>query len=522
MSSFLQLLTQPPPIFTTHPLFFAVLLSLLLIFLTKCLLLTNLTTTTATRNLPPSPLKLPLIGHFHHLGLLAHRSLQSLAQKHGPIILLQLGRVPTLVISSPEAAREIMKTHDLAFSDRPRSSIAKRLLYNYKDLSMAPYGEYWRQLKSIYVLQLLSNRKVHSFHDVREEEIALMVEKIEGLSSSCSVVDLSETLMSVTSDVIYRAVMGTKFGDLGFGERFRGLMRDLLKLLGDVDIGDFVPWLGWINYVNGFHAKIDRVAKGLDGLLEAIVAERVNGVKREEGNDGGGDVEIEGSKNFFDILLQIYQDGGSIDRDCIKAQILVAFAAGTDTTYTLLEWAMSELLRNPRVMKKLQHEVREILAGKSKIVEDDLEKMQYLKAVIKETLRLRPPIPLLVPREARQDTKVMGYDVAAGTMVITNMWAIGRDPGIWDEPEEFRPERFLNSSVDFKGHDFQLIPFGAGRRGCPGISFATATSELVLANLMCKFDWALPGGARAEDLDMTETIGATTPRKIPLLALATP
>ncbi|GFZ03855.1 cytochrome P450, family 71, subfamily A, polypeptide 22 [Actinidia rufa] len=499
MSSFLQLLTQPPPIFTTHPLFFAVLLSLLLVFLTKCLLLTNLTTTTATRNLPPSPLKLPLIGHFHHLGLLAHRSLQSLAQKHGPIMLLQLGRVPTLVISSPEAAREIMKTHDLAFSDRARSSTAKRLLYNYKDLSMAPYGEYWRQLKSIYVLQLLSNRRVHSFHDVREEEIALMVEKIEGLSSSCSVVDLSKTLMSVTSDVIYRAVMGTKFGDLGVGERFRRLMRDLLKLLGDVDIGDFVPWLGWINSVNGFHAKIDRVAKGLDGLLEAIVAERVNGVKREEGNDGGGDVEIEGSKNFFDILLQIYQDG-----------------AGTDTTYTLLEWAMSELLRNPRVMKKLQHEVREILAGKSKIVEDDLEKMQYLKAVIKETLRLRPPIPLLVPREARQDTKVMGYDVAAGTMVITNMWAIGRDPGIWDEPEEFRPERFLNSSVDFKGQDFQLIPFGAGRRGCPGISFAMVTSELVLANLMCKFDWALPGGARAEDLDMTETIGAThTEKKSP-------
>ena len=228
-------------------------------------------------------------------------------------MLLQLGRVPTLVISSPEAAREIMKTHDLAFSDRPRLSTAKRLLDNYKDLSMAPYGEYWRQLKSIYVLQLLSNRRVHSFHDVREEEIALMVEKIEGLSLSCSVVNLSETLMSVTSDVIYRAVMGTKFRDLGVGQRFRGLMRDLWNLFGDVDIGDFVPWLGWINSVNGFHAKIDRVAKGLDGLLEAIVAEPVNGVKREE----------EGSRNFFDILLQIYQDGGSIDRDCIKAQILV-------------------------------------------------------------------------------------------------------------------------------------------------------------------------------------------------------
>lgn len=198
------------------------------------------------------------------------------------------------------------------------------------------------------------------------------------------------------------------------------------------------------------------------------------------------------------------------------------FAAGTDTSYAVLEWAMSELLRNPRVMKKVQNEVRGIARGKTRIAETDLQEMHYLKALIKETLRLYPPIPLLIPRESTQDVKIKGYDIAAGTRVVTNAWAIARDPALWDEPGEFRPERFLNSSVDFKGQDFQLIPFGAGRRGCPGITFAMTTNELVLANLVHKFDWALPDGARAEDLDMTQCTGLTIHRKVPLLAVGTP
>ncbi|GMP35352.1 hypothetical protein CsSME_00007822 [Camellia sinensis var. sinensis] len=232
----------------------------------------------------------------------------------------------------------------------------------------------------------------------------------------------------------------------------------------------------------------------------------------------------EGKEDFLDILLRIYKDssGISIDRDSIKAVVLTTFAAGTDTTSTFLEWAMTGLLRYPRVMKKAQNEVREVVSGKHDITDDDLEKMHYLRVVIKEVFRFHPPIPLLVPRKARHDIKVMGYDVAVGTMVMINAWAIGRDPAVWDEPEEFRPERFLNSAIDYKGMDFQLIPFGARRRGCPGISFVMAVNELVLANLLHKFDWELPGGAKAEDLDMTECPGVTIHRGIPLLAVAFP
>lgn len=198
------------------------------------------------------------------------------------------------------------------------------------------------------------------------------------------------------------------------------------------------------------------------------------------------------------------------------------FAAGTDTTYTVLEWAMSELLKHPEVMKKLQNEVREKAGEKEYINEDDLEKMLYLKAVMKETLRLHPPIPLLVPRESTQDIKLKSYQIKARTRVMINAWAIGRDPEVWEDAEEFRPERFLNNPIDFKGHDFMLIPFGAGRRGCPGVLFAMAVSEMAIANVAGKFKWTLPGGVDNKDLDMTEVSGLSIHRKFPLIAMASP
>ena len=197
------------------------------------------------------------------------------------------------------------------------------------------------------------------------------------------------------------------------------------------------------------------------------------------------------------------------------------FAGGTDTIYTTLEWAMTELLRHPKAMKELQNEVRGISKGQQ-ITENDLEKMHYLKAVIKETFRLHPPAPLLFPRESMKDVKIMSYDIPAGTMVLVNAWAIGRDPMFWDEAEEFHPERFLNTNIDFKGQFFQLIPFGAGRRACPGISFAIIIIELLLANLINRFDWELAGGMKAKDLDMTERPGISVHRKFPLIVVATP
>ncbi|XP_044486208.1 cytochrome P450 736A117-like isoform X1 [Mangifera indica] len=475
---------------------------------------------TSHNNLPPSPSKLPILGNIHQLGLYPYRSLQSLAQRYGALMLLHFGRVPVLIISSADVAREITKTYDLIFSNRPKSMIAEKLLYDGKDVSLAPYGEYWRQIRSLCMLQLLSNSRVQSFKTVREEEISLFIKKIEIFVSLSMPVNLSEMFFSLTNDVVCRAAFGRKYSEGEGGRKFKELLGEFSQLLGGLNIADFIPWLRWVNYFNGVDAKVKKVAKELDEFLDKVVEEHLHGQEREIKNHGSED-----GKDFVDVLLEVQKDNKddfSFGKVTIKALILDVFAAGTDTTYTVMEWAMAELLRHPRVMKELQNEVRLIGNGKEKIKEEDLDNMYYLKAVLKETLRLHPPVPLLVPRESTQDVKIKGYNISAGTMVITNAWAIGRDPASWDKPDDFSPERFLNNSIDFKGHDFQLIPFGAGRRGCPGTLFAMVIIEIVLANLVHKFDWSLPVGTKPEDLNMTEFTGLTAHRMVPLHAVATP
>lgn len=473
----------------------------------------------SNKRLPPSPPRLPILGNLHQLSMLSHRSLQSLGSRNGPLMLLHFGSKPVLVVQSADAASEIMKKHDLIFADKPHTRTIRRIFYDLKDIAAAPYGEYWRKLKSICILQLLSSKGVQSFKFIREEETALLMKKIESCCSSCLPVNLSEVFESIMNNVICRAAFGRKFREGLAGKRFLTLLRELLHLSGSVSIGEFIPWLSWINRVNGFDSRLDKTVKEVDDFLELVIQDHLDGGLESDGDS----VKDESRENFVDILLNIYKDnslGVSIDKDNVKAIILDILAGGTDTTSATLEWGMTEILRHPRILTNLQKEVREILKDRHGITVDDLEKMHYLKAVIRETLRLHPPIPVY-GRIAREDVRVMGYDVAAGTMILINPWAIGRDPASWDEPDKFHPNRFLNSSVDFKGQDFELIPFGAGRRGCPGIGFAMASVQLVLANLVHKFEWKLPEGSKLEDLDTTEHPGTTIHRKNPLLAVAT-
>ncbi|KAG2678720.1 hypothetical protein I3760_11G016000 [Carya illinoinensis] len=441
-------------------------------------------------------------------------------------MLLHFGSVPTLVVSSADAAREIMKTHGHIFANRPKSRMFEKLLYNYKDVVAAPYGEYWRQMKSVCVLHLLSNKRVQSFRGVREEETSLMIQKIKQSCYSSGTVNLSELFAKLTNDVVCRVSLGRKYSGGEEGEsQFKELLGDFGELFGIFCVGDYVRWLAWVSRVNGLDARAEKMATRMDNFLEGVLEEHTNFQKKIR-SDGHVSPENEDQKDFVDVLLRIQKEnviGFPVERVSIKALLQDVFAAGTDTVYIALEWAMTELLRHPAAMKKVQIEVRGISTGNEReVTEDDLDKMHYLKAVIKETFRLHPPVPLLVPRESTQSVKLQGYDIAAGTKVIVNAWAIGRDPKSWDEPEEFHPERFLTTSIDVKGHDFQLIPFGAGRRICPGIPFALTIIELVLANLVQKFDWAFPNEASGHDLAMSESIGLSIHRKFPLTAVATP
>ncbi|KAL8467103.1 hypothetical protein ACS0TY_035978 [Phlomoides rotata] len=288
--------------------------------------------------------------------------------------------------------------------------------------------------------------------------------------------------------------LGRKYSDGEGGRKYKKVLEELGVLLGAFNVKEFIPCLFWMKYVNGMTAKVREIANDLDEFLEFVVKEHMDG-RRTAGNGEGGFV---------------------LDAISIKALILDMFAAGMDTTFTLIEWTLSELIRNANVMSKLKTELKNIAGSNSSIT---LDKCGYLKAVVKETLRLHPPLPLLVPRESSKDVKVLSYDIAAGTRMVINVWAIGRDPLLWEDLGKFWPERFLNSSVDFKGQ-FRLIPLGVGRRGCPGAAFALGIVELALANLVLSFEFALPGGARGEDLDMVEGNGITIHRKLSLFVIA--
>ncbi|GFQ07354.1 cytochrome p450 71a6 [Phtheirospermum japonicum] len=270
------------------------------------------------KNSPPSPRKLPIIGNLHQLGTSPHRSLQSLSKHHGHLLLLHFGRVPVLVASSAEAAREIMKNKDVIFSSRPKLSIADRLMYGSMDVGFASYGKYWRQVRSICALQLLSNKRVQSFRRVREEETSAMVEKIGRLGSSSSEVNLSDVLESLTNNVVCRVALGRKYSDLGEDKKFKKFLREFVELLGATSLRDYIPWLGWIDRVNGLDAKVERVAKQFDEFLESVIQEHRDGKLKHD--DGDGDFD------FVDILLEYQREKKSsspVEDETIKALIMV-------------------------------------------------------------------------------------------------------------------------------------------------------------------------------------------------------
>ncbi|KAH7865140.1 hypothetical protein Vadar_002770 [Vaccinium darrowii] len=460
--------------------------------------------------LPPSPPRLPIIGHLHLLGTLPHKSFSILSQTYGRILLLQLGLAPTLVVTSAEIAKEIMKTQDVTFSNRVQTRAAKIISYGCSDLIFSPHNEYWRQMRKIFVLRLLSLNRVHSFDSLREEEVARFIEKIRGTCLDGTPINLRELVVLVSSDIISRCILGTRNEVEDDKKRFGVLARSAMVLMGEFCFQDFFPSLGWMDVLTGFVNRLKSTSEGFDAFLDEVIARH----RKCEGNFDQPDKNC-----FIEILLELQKEdmtGMDFTQNSFKAILLDIFVAGTDTTSTTIEWAMAELMKSPTRMKKIQEEVRRVVGKKSKIKQDDIDQMDYLKCVVKETLRLHPPGPFLVPRESSESTKLGGYDIPPKTRIFINAWAIQRDPKYWDRPQEFLPERFSNNPIDFRGNDFEFIPFGAGRRGCPGISFAIAETEQVLANLLYWFDWKLPVGVELEDLEMSEVFGVALHKKIEL------
>ncbi|GJN27657.1 hypothetical protein PR202_gb15698 [Eleusine coracana subsp. coracana] len=417
---------------------------------------------------PPSPPALPILGHIHLVGSLPHVSFGTLAKKHGlDLMMLRLGTMPMLVVTSPRVAEAVLRTHDLVFASRPSALATEIIMYGPSNIGFMPYSEYWRQAKKIVTTHLLNVNKVRSFRQAREEEVSMVMAQISEAAAAGTTMDMSELLGSFTNDVACRAVMGRYFrNESGRYTQLRELISDTSPLIGGFNVEEFFPFLARF------------------GVL---------------------------SKAEYDLT-----------REHIKALLLDVFFGGIETSASTLDFTMAELMRRPGVMRKLQAEVRSrVPEGQELVTGADLDDMPYLRAVIKESLRLHPVTPLLAPHFSTKSCSIDGFAVPAKVRVVINAWAISRDERFWEDAEEFVPERFLDggsaAEINFKGNDFRFLPFSSGRRMCPGMNFAMANIEVMLANLIHRFDWELPLGQERHDIDMTEVFGIVVHRKQKLL-----
>ncbi|KAL1538037.1 cytochrome P450 71D9-like [Salvia divinorum] len=449
----------------------------------------------------PGPKPLPLIGNLHLMLRTAfpHHLFRDLAAAHGPLLHLQLGELHFLVISTVEFAKQVMRTHDAIFANRPPMLAMDELAYNSTGVGPSPYGAYWRDLRKICSEELLNHRRVQSFRRVRDEESTDMCRWIA--SRQGSPVDLSERLYLSSYDVTTRASVDARTEER---RMMISIISECVKLASGLMMADLYPSVKLMPLITGARFKNRRMHRKLDRVLNNIIEQN-----RAANASIGGATKVEG---FLDILLK-YEKDGTLTINQIKAVLVDMFVAGTDTSATTVEWAMSQMIRNPSTLNKAQEEVRRVFDDKGYIDEEKFDELKYLKLIIKETLRLHPALPLLVPRMSFQRCEINGYEIPAGTHVMVNGWALGRDPEYWSDAEKFIPERFEKSDHDFNGSNLEYIPFGAGRRICAGMLFGLANVELFLAMLLYHFDWKMPNGTRHDELDMTESFGATVGRK---------
>ncbi|EMS45598.1 Cytochrome P450 99A2 [Triticum urartu] len=460
----------------------ATLLSLSLVSLIVLFsLLGRKPTPSSRKRQPPGPRRLPFIGSLLHLLTETPQvALRDLARKHGPVMYLRLGQVDTVVISSPAAAEEVLRDDNLNFASRPSLLSTEIVCYGNTDIAFAPYGAYWRTLRRLCVAELLSARKVRQFAHIRDSEALSLV----------------------------------------IQERFLSAIRVVLDTSGGFCIGDLFPSLRFVDVVTGLQRRLRRARGQLDDVFDRIIAGCE--ARRQEKKTAA----TTGDDDLLSVMLRIKEEGQlefPIGTTNIKAIIVDLFTAGTETTSSTVEWIMSELMRNPMVMAKTQAEVRQTLDNK--VPEDHeghMDKLEYTKMVIKEGMRLHPVVPLLLPRVCRETCNIGGFEVSKGSRIMVNAWAIARSPENWNDANEFRPERFEDNTVDYNGTQFIYIPFGSGRRMCPGGAFGLVVLEILLARLLYYFDWSFPDGIKPDELDMDMIVGSTTRRRNQLHLVATP
>nr|WMB80858.1 WrBX4 [Wrightia religiosa] len=491
-----------------------------LVFLSK---LTN-HSSRQKKKLPPGPKPWPIIGNLNLLGSIPHQSLHLLAEKYGDLMCLKFGSKPVLIASSPEMAKLFLRTHDNVFASRPPTASGKYTAYDYTDVTWAPYGPYWRHARRIYLNHIFNPKSLDSFEYLRVQERKAFLYGLYELSGKPFV--LREHLSRYSVSSLSRMVMGNKYfsetkvirdESICTLEKLQDMLDQWFLLNGVFNIGDWIPYLNRFD-LQGYVKQMKELYKNFEIFNNHVLDDHLT--KRNADKDNFI------PKDMLDIILKIAEDPNleiKLTRDNVKALLQELLVGGSDTSVTTVEWAMNELLRHPHLIKKATEELDRVIGRDRWVEEGDYSKLPFIEAIIKETMRIHPLATLLAPHYAIEDCNVAGYDVSEGTTVLINIWSMGRNPKYWDSPEEFLPERFLEKDIDVKGqNNFVLIPFGSGRRRCPGYTLGLRIVRATLANLLHGFNWKLPPGMKPEDVCVEELYGLTTRPKISLSVIVEP
>nr|WMZ41201.1 cytochrome P450 family 81 subfamily Q polypeptide 3 [Ipomoea batatas] len=469
------------------------------------------------KNHPPAPfLTLPLLGHLYLFKKPLHRALDKISSRHGPVLLLEFGSRKVLLVASPSAAEECLSRNDIVFANRPHLMAGKHIGYNYTSLAWSSYGDHWRNLRKIVALEILSTHRLQMLHEIRADEVNSMVRKVHEVCKADSHVEMKSYFFELTLNVMMRMIAGKRYygenvEDIEEAKRFRAIVTDTFRLGGATNVGDFVPAL------KGVFKELENSLVELQHRRDSFMQDMIKDCRKRMENDGDRHTESAGKKkSFVEVLLSLQENEPEYYKDeIIRSLMLVMLAAGTDTSSGTMEWGLSLLLNHPQVLKKAQMEIDERVGQDRLLEESDLVNLPYLNCILKETMRMYPVGPLLIPHESSEECTVAGYRIPAGTMLMVNLYSIQRDPKNWDEPEKFRPERF-EGSEGVTRDGYKMMPFGSGRRSCPGESLGLRMVGLSLGSLIQCFDWERIGG---EMVDMTEGTGLSMPKATPLTAI---
>ncbi|XP_002982308.2 flavonoid 3'-monooxygenase [Selaginella moellendorffii] len=439
-------------------------------------------------NLPPGPRGLPLIGHFHLLamGKLPHIALQQLSKRFGPLFHLRLGSVPVFVVSSPAMAKEFLKIHDTEFAYRPRNNTAS-IIFDFRSMSFSPYGDYWKKLRKLCATELFTAKRVSLNAQIIRDELWDLSRELSRASKAGQVVGVRSHLRALSFNVMTRILMKkTYFGSKASGDpaiaedasNFIGMIDEFLEVGAEFSITDYFPYLSWLDLV----ARRAKVAGDkMNGFLQKVLDEQRPGEVPD--------------------FVEITRSHIGNDAANLKALLMDLLLGGSETSSTVIEWALAELLHHPDWMIKAQQEIENVVGHTRMVEEADISKLEVLNAIIKESFRLHPPVSLLIPHASVEAQNVAGYDIPKNATLIVNVYAIGRDPQVWSDPLEFQPQRFIGSSIGVNGQDFELLPFGSGKRSCPGLLLGIRNVQLVLSNLLHGFEWKFPGSPKDQPMD---------------------